>query len=400
MFKYRNISRFLLPWCGQTDVLMPIIPTGATMTFLTKKQKRLMRERRRKFKQFGNKQQNHEKNQEDVTTTNEAKKNEGSSSLGEKLSSPNKKRPLSILQQQNDPQEKDELNKKQEPATILESPSFSFQLPPNSNLVVIPASLSTSEQKKFRKDCRRQARSQGRDADKLRFEIEGQQNNKKRRLHKKEFPNINQLVQQDQAKKQQAQQQQALQTAEAQLSDDYKSKYIAMDCEMVGIGTEGRTSALARVSLTDWAGATVLDTFVQVPTRVTDYRTWVSGVKAKHLKNAMKEDECRKLVASLIQDKIVVGHALHNDFKALFLTHPKEDIRDTAKHRRFQRYGGNKWRPRKLRDLVKEHLGLEIQQEGESHDSVDDAKASMELFKLAREEWEEELDLKRKKRTK
>jgi hypothetical protein len=72
-------------------------------------------------------------------------------------------------------------------------------------------------------------------------------------------------------------------------------------------------------------------------------------------------------------------------------------IRDTAKHRPFQRYHG-KWRPRKLRDLVMERLGKTIQ-DG-SHDSVTDAASTMELFRLVRGEWERELEEKAKKTSK
>ena len=111
----------------------------------------------------------------------------------------------------------------------------------------------------------------------------------------------------------------------------------------------------------------------------------------------MEVAECREKVAKILKGKVLVGHALKNDFSALMLSHPKEDIRDTAKYRRFQRFGGNKWRPRKLRDLVKENLDMTIQEEGQSHDSVDDANAAMGLFKLARGEWESELHEKQKK---
>jgi RNA exonuclease 4 len=76
------------------------------------------------------------------------------------------------------------------------------------------------------------------------------------------------------------------------------------------------------------------------------------------------------------------------------MSHPKESIRDTAKYRPFQRYGNGKWRPRKLRDLVKENLkGKDGFQEGE-HDSVQDAKASMELFQVVFSQWEKELENK------
>ena len=47
-----------------------------------------------------------------------------------------------------------------------------------------------------------------------------------------------------------------------------------------------------------------------------------------------------------------------------------------------------------------EHLGRRIQVQGESHDSVDDARASMELFKLVKGKWEKELDEKKKTKKK
>jgi RNA exonuclease 4 len=157
-----------------------------------------------------------------------------------------------------------------------------------------------------------------------------------------------------------------------------------LDCEMVGIGTDGKKSALARVSIVDWDMNVILDSFVKVPIRVTDFRTHVSGVEPKHIKNAnaMDETKCRDLVASLLKGKVLVGHALTNDLKALMLTHPKHNLRDTAKHRPFQRFANGKWRARKLRDLVKENLkGREGFQVAE-HDSVQDAQATMEIFQL------------------
>ncbi len=166
---------------------------------------------------------------------------------------------------------------------------------------------------------------------------------------------------------------------------------------MVGIGSQGRTSALARVSLVDWYGNVLLDTFVQVPTRVTDFRTHVSGVTPQHLKraDAMDLNTCRDKVAAILKRKILVGHAVHNDLTALMLQHPKDDRRDTATYRPFQRChskaGKTKWRPRKLRDLVKEHLQLEIQTAGNAHDSVQDAWATMQLFQTVRSSWEHEL---------
>ena len=86
-------------------------------------------------------------------------------------------------------------------------------------------------------------------------------------------------------------------------------------CDGGHIGTDGKKSALARVSIVDWEYNVILDTFVQVPTRVTDFRTWVSGVEAKHIQKgkAMDVIKCRKLVASLLKEKVLVGHAFFDE---------------------------------------------------------------------------------------
>jgi RNA exonuclease 4 len=263
--------------------------------------------------------------------------------------------------------------------------------------VLVPSNLSTQDAKKFRKDARRKLRTQGKDDSNIEY-VTTDEMPKTKKKKKKVFPSIKELLQQKQQLDQTQKEEDKLQKKIQQIPDELKVQYVACDCEMVGIGTDGKKSALARVSIVDWDLNVLLDTFVQVPIRVTDFRTHVSGVEPKHIKNstAMDVTKCRSLVASLLKDKILVGHALTNDLKALLLTHPKHKIRDTAKYRPFQRCGNGKWRPRKLRDLVKENLkGKESFQEGE-HDSVQDSKANMELFQLVQAAWEKEIASKTK----
>jgi len=62
-------------------------------------------------------------------------------------------------------------------------------------------------------------------------------------------------------------------------------QYLALDCEMVGVGPMGVESTLARVSIVNYHGVTVLDRFVRPREKVTDYRTWVSGVREEDLRN-------------------------------------------------------------------------------------------------------------------
>lgn len=170
------------------------------------------------------------------------------------------------------------------------------------------------------------------------------------------------------------------------ISDE--DSYRGLDCEMVGTGANGKRSVLARACVVDFKGAILYDAFVKVDERVTDFRTQFSGVRPRDLKSkdAVSFKECVTEVARLLKGKILVGHALRNDLKVLMLSHPRHDIRDTATYRPFMRYVQGKFRPRKLKDLAKEHLGLEIQ--GGEHTPDEDAGAAMALYCAKRREWE------------
>ena len=280
--------------------------------------------------------------------------------------------------------------------------------------IIIPSNLSPKDSKKFRKDTRRQLRANGtiQDDGDVQFVVEGCTDDKTTGPIKKKpkliYPCINDLVRQQQKQQdaqgststeQQSSTNQNVNQEQEVFDEAYTSQYVALDCEMVGIGNQGRQSALARVSIVDWHYNVLLDTYVQVPMKVTDYRTQVSGIKPKHIQpqnNAMDVHVCRTKVADILKNKILVGHALKNDLDALMLTHAPTHIRDTAKYRPFQRLQKShatqqKWRPRKLRDLVAEHVQLSIQQAGQSHNSVEDATATMKLFQTVHQQWESDI---------
>ena len=67
-----------------------------------------------------------------------------------------------------------------------------------------------------------------------------------------------------------------------------------------------------------------------------DFRTFVSGIRPQHLAIAAPFQEVQRAVAGLTKDRFIVGHALSNDLEALLLTHPRKQLRDTAKYKPFQ----------------------------------------------------------------
>ena len=103
-----------------------------------------------------------------------------------------------------------------------------------------------------------------------------------------------------------------------------------------------------RVAIVDYQGGTLLDRFVKPTLPVSDYRTSVTGILPQHLESgkrrififldgtpltpcvlqlsvgdALTFDQAQQHVASIIADKIIVGHSLWNDFSgALLLLSP------------------------------------------------------------------------------
>lgn len=203
--------------------------------------------------------------------------------------------------------------------------------------------------------------------------------------------------------------------------------------QMVGVGPEGLDSAVARVTIINYAEDVILDTYVKVSSPVTDYRTFVSGIQPSDLEgpNAMPLDQVQTLVKTTLHGKILIGHALENDLKALGMEHPWHDVRDSASYPPFMKEvrendyadgvpsttsfdspGNNSngsgatsstqsstatasttnralLRPRKLKELTHSILGEDIQQQGQAHDPVEDARAALRLYKSSRLEWEQ-----------
>lgn len=119
---------------------------------------------------------------------------------------------------------------------------------------------------------------------------------------------------------------------------------------MVGVGDNGADSIVARVSLVNQFGECVYDKYVLPTEKVVDYRTKVSGIRPFDISKdngAVQLSVVQKEVTDLINGRILVGHAVHNDLQVLFLSHQR---RKYAIHKNVKHFAA------KYRLLVVYHL--------------------------------------------
>ena len=166
------------------------------------------------------------------------------------------------------------------------------------------------------------------------------------------------------------------------------TKILAMDCEMVGVGPDGKDSIVARVSIINFYGDCVYDKYVKPTKKVTDYRTEISGIRPGDIKHGEDFRAVRREVCEILRDRILVGHSIMVDLKALCLYHPKRSRRDTAVFKPLTEAFGGRETP-SLKTLALKFLKVTIQ-DGE-HSSVQDAQAAMALYIMFRNVWEKHL---------
>ncbi|KAL9550864.1 hypothetical protein MBANPS3_004527 [Mucor bainieri] len=163
------------------------------------------------------------------------------------------------------------------------------------------------------------------------------------------------------------------------LKEGEQKRLIAVDCEMV-LTVKG--SSLARITLIDEDGSVLLDELVKPDQPIVDYLTRYSGITPARMKTATCSlRRAQKYVRKLVNHNVIlVGHGLENDLKALQLAHPY--CVDTSLL--YDHHRGPPYKP-SLRFLTRTYLKRHIQERNEErigHDSNEDARATLDLFKL------------------
>jgi len=161
---------------------------------------------------------------------------------------------------------------------------------------------------------------------------------------------------------------------------------LALDCEMVQ--TVGDDMALARVSCVDVQGHVVLDVLVLPcdPTFIEDCRTTITGLTKSDLVNkGVSLERARELFALVCcEETLLMGHALDHDLLALKFKH--EFVVDTAHLYPVLNdnlLGPNLEALHSLDFLSNRVLrrGMDRESRGGVHDSVEDARNSLDLVK-------------------
>ncbi|KAF8640406.1 hypothetical protein AX17_000073 [Amanita inopinata Kibby_2008] len=168
-------------------------------------------------------------------------------------------------------------------------------------------------------------------------------------------------------------------------------KYVAVSVTNVYIGVIRikdnieRVPMVARVSVTDYRGDVILDTYVRPTHRVEDYRTAETGIQHSDLANAPFFHDVQRRVANIIQGKVIIGHRLWDFLSVLGLIHPAIDTRDLALFRPLRK----KLKSRTiigLPTLVHLFMGRNVGLDYEN--SVELARASLDLFRSVEDLFE------------
>ncbi|OEL25273.1 hypothetical protein BAE44_0013709 [Dichanthelium oligosanthes] len=169
---------------------------------------------------------------------------------------------------------------------------------------------------------------------------------------------------------------------------------LALGCKMVGAGSDGSLDVVARVCVVDEQENVLLNIYVKPLMPVTHYRYETTGIRPEHLrdgamglmtvKNAQQRvqelllcgEQPWKVRTSRARARLLVGHGLDHDLKALGMDYPDYLKRDTATYPPLMKTSKLS---NSLRFLTHTYLGYDIQTGHQ--DPFEDCVASMRLYR-------------------
>ncbi|MED6107208.1 hypothetical protein PIB30_012047 [Stylosanthes scabra] len=171
-----------------------------------------------------------------------------------------------------------------------------------------------------------------------------------------------------------------------------RPRAIAMDCEMVGGGSDGTLEICARVCLVDEDENLIFHTYVQPIIPVTNYRYDITGLTEENLRHAMPLKEVQEKILQILYNgesiggvlrggkaRLLVGHDLEHDLDSLKMNYPEHLMRDTAKYRPLMK---TNLVSHSLKYLTRTYLGYDIQ--SGAHDPYEDCVSAMRLYERIR----------------
>lgn len=111
---------------------------------------------------------------------------------------------------------------------------------------------------------------------------------------------------------------------------------------------------LARVTIVNFYGNVVFDTLIKPWSKVLDYRESITGIKPMDMKHAPSYPKTAPIIKKILDNKIVIGHSLEDDFKILDLNEAEFvcEKRDIAEFSKFKRKFPKQGEKRKLKELA------------------------------------------------
>jgi RNA exonuclease 4 len=164
---------------------------------------------------------------------------------------------------------------------------------------------------------------------------------------------------------------------------------VALDCEFVEC-VDGEQ--VARISIVGENGEELFDSYIRPESRIIDYRTEFSGVTFGHLRKAPTWAAVLRDVHKVLYNRVLVGHTLYKDLEVMRMTGWKgiKSMVDVSRYSQYKEGG----KVQALKKLTAVFLGRDIQIG--KHSSLQDAKATMELFILRKDKILAEIERKDK----